>query len=145
MTIQMTPGTRLRRVLAALALANVLGFSSANAATITMLPLHPSQAGSEGASRTCSSDHAAGFSGPAFVEYPPIAQLQGVAGETRVRIDLSERGMLRAAAVDRSSGNPWLDKAAVAAARSLRYSPEVTSCEAVAGSYALSVQFGDPE
>jgi TonB family protein len=144
MTIQMTPGTRLGRVLIALAVANVLGFSAANAATITMLPLHPAQAGSQIASRTCGSDHAAGFSGPAFAEYPPIAQLQGIAGETRVRVDLSEHGKLRTAAVDRSSGNPWLDKAAVAAARNLRYSPEVTNCEAVAGSYALNVQFGDP-
>jgi TonB family protein len=144
MTIKMTPGTRLGRVLTALAIANVLGFSSANAATITMLPLHPSQAGSHGTSRTCGSDHAASFRGAAFVDYPAIAQLQGAGGETRVRIDLSERGTLRAAAVDRSSGNPWLDKAAVAAARNLRYSPEVTNCEAVAGSYALNVQFGDP-
>jgi TonB family protein len=144
MTIQLTPGTRLGRVLIALAVANVLGFSSANAATITMLPLHPSQPGSQATSRTCGSDHAAGFSGAAVVDYPAIAQLQGAAGETRVRVDLSQSGTLRAATVDRSSGNPWLDKAAVAAARGLRYSPEVTNCEAVAGSYALNVQFGDP-
>lgn len=145
MTNQITPGTRIGRALAAFAVANVLGFSSANAATITMLPLQLSHAGSHGTTGTCGADHAAGFSEAGFVEYPAIAQLQGAAGETRVRVDLSERGTLRAAAVDRSSGNPWLDKAAVAAVRSLRYSPEVTNCEAVAGSYALSVQFGDPQ
>ena len=145
MTIQITPGTRVGRALAAFAVANVLGFSSANAATITMLPLQLPHAESHGTAVRCGSDRAAGFSGPAFADYPAIAQLQGVAGETRVRVDLSERGTLRSAAVDRSSGNPWLDKAAVAAARSLRYSPEIASCEAVAGSYALTVQFGDPQ
>jgi TonB family protein len=145
MTIKLTPGARVRRGLAVLALVDVLGFTPANAATITMLPLQLPHAESHGPAVPCGSDRAAGFSGPAFVDYPAIAQLQGVAGETRVRVDLSERGTLRSAAVDRSSGNQWLDKAAVAAARSLRYSPEIASCEAVAGSYALTVQFGDPQ
>ncbi len=140
----LTPGTRLGRTLIALAVANVLGISSANAATITMLPPQPSHAGALGTAGTCGPDRVAGFSGEGIVEYPTIARLQGVVGETRLRVDLSERGTLRAASVDRSSGNPWLDKAAVAAARSLGYWPEVTHCEAVAGSYALIVQFGDP-
>ncbi len=145
MTIQLTPQARIGRALAALAVANVLGFASANAATITMTPLQRSPGESHAASRSCGSDHPAGFTGSALVDYPEIALRQGVAGETRVRIDVNAQGTLRYAAVDRSSGNPWLDRAAVAAARSLRYTPEVANCEPVAGSYALRVQFGDSQ
>lgn len=139
MTIKTTPGARIRRVFAVLALVDVLGFTPANAAVTTM-SLHSLNGESRGGT-TCGADHAAGFRGPAVVDVPPIARLQRVTGETGVRVDLSARGALINSAVYRSSGNPWLDRAAIAAARSLRYTPEVAGCAPIAGSYALDVRF----
>lgn len=141
MTIQLTPPARLCLALSALAVVNVLGFATANASVITMKPLH--SVARESHAAACIGEHPAGFGGPAVVDMPRIARLQGVRGETVVRVDLSARGALLQTAVDQSSGNPWLDKAAVAAARSLRYWPEVSACEAVAGSYGVSVKFDD--
>lgn len=137
--------TQARRAIVAFAAANVLGFSCANANTITMTPLQPLHAQSHGAVVTCGSDRAANIIGGGFAEYPAIAQLQGAAGETRLRIDLSEKGSLRFARIDRTSGNRWLDEAALSAARTLRYAPEIADCVPVPGSYGLNVRFHNEE
>ena len=47
------------------------------------------------------------------------------------------------AALANSSGNRWLDDAAIATARMSRYSPEVRNCTKLAGSYLISVEFTD--
>ena len=147
MTTHVTPiVTWIRRGMLTFAVANVLGFASANASTITMLPLHTPRAQTHGPVTTCgSADRDAAITGPAFVEYPAIAQMQGVGGETLVRVDLSSAGNLRGVSLDQSSGNRWLDGAALAVARTIRFTPEIANCLPVAGSYALSVRFGTEE
>lgn len=147
MTTHITPiARRIRRGIVTFAVANVLGIASANAATITMLPLQPPHAETNGAAVTCGgADRAAAIAGPAFAEYPAIARLQGVGGEAHVRVDLSNAGTVRGASLDRSSGNRWLDGAALAAVRTTRFAPEIANCLPVAGSYGLSVRFGTEE
>jgi len=136
MTIQMTPEPVSGAMLIALAVANVLD-SRPRMRPPSHAAAPPSQAGSQGASRACGSDTL-----PASAARPSSITGHRAAPRRRRRDPRAHRpvGTWNAACRGPStapSGNPWLDKAAVAAARSLRYSPEVTNCEAVAGSYAL--------
>jgi protein TonB len=73
--------------------------------------------------------------------YPDIAQWQGAGGTVVVRVDLSETGKLLSASVARSSGSPILDMAAVQTAKQMTYTPELRSCEPVAGSYTVDVEY----
>ena len=131
------------RSLTAFAVANVLGLASANAATITMSPLPSAQAGTIATVTSCATDRAASLAGPAASDEPGIAREMGIAGATQIRIDLAPNGRLRASDVFVSSGNRWLDGAALATARTLHYRPEIRNCAALAGTYALTVRF-DP-
>ena len=132
-----------QRYLTAFAAANVLGLASANAATLTMSPFPPGHAATLGTLTRCATDRAAGFADPAFSDEPRIAREMGIVGETQIRVDLEPTGRLHSADVLVSSGNRWLDGAALFTARTLRYLPEVRNCAGVAGSYAVIVQF-DP-
>jgi periplasmic protein TonB len=113
----------------------------AQAATVSITPLSatPTVAVGEGCT---ARDHAAAIAGVPFFEMPEIARLQRVTGESLVRIDLTASGALRSAALASSSGNRWLDGAALATARISRYVPEVRNCTPIAGAYLISVQFG---
>lgn len=55
--------------------------------------------------------------------YPTDAVAQGLEGETLVMIFLDESGAVVAARIERGSGHPILDQAAVAAAREVRSLP----------------------
>jgi TonB family protein len=74
-------------------------------------------------------------------ERPAIAQEQGAAGRTQVRVDLSPTGSVVSASVARSSGNTALDTAAVEAARQARYAPASDGCRAIGGSYLYTVDY----
>lgn len=63
--------------------------------------------------------------------YPLEAIRQGLEGEAWVQIFLDENGNVIAARIDRSSGHPSLDQAALRAARSLRSLPSSGLEEAV--------------
>lgn len=55
--------------------------------------------------------------------YPPGLAARGVQGRVVVRVSVNAQGKAGAVAVDRSSGSPELDEAALALARSYPYAP----------------------
>ncbi|HEX3463507.1 MAG TPA: energy transducer TonB [Candidatus Elarobacter sp.] len=62
-------------------------------------------------------------------------------GTTSVKVDLTAGGTILGASVVRSSGNVWLDSAALRATRLSSFRPEIRNCSPVAGSYIYVVQF----
>jgi TonB family protein len=111
--------------------------TAAGAATVRLVPLSPP---SIAASITCTAVPAS-ISAAAPAELPTIAAEQNVTGITEVRIDLDAAGRLTKSSVLASSGNRWIDRAALRAARSSRYSAEVRDCAPAGGAYAFVVDF----
>jgi len=76
------------------------------------------------------------------VEMPAIADEQGItSGESVVEIGLSPKGDLISATIEKSSGNRWLDAAALRNARNTLFTPATTNCEPVGGTYLYVVDF----
>jgi protein TonB len=74
-------------------------------------------------------------------DYPEIARQQGVVGTTTVKVTLSATGTVSAVSVYKSAGNAALDQEALRAARQSTYTPEISNCEKVAGSYLFVAEF----
>lgn len=126
---------------AALALTGFTAPANANQSvspTITLVPLSPHVAV---VSHKPGCDADAAVSGTPYFEMPEIAQEMGIGGTSAVKIDLAANGDLRSASLFESSGNRWLDNAALRSARMTRYSSESIDCRHVAGSYLLNVEF----
>lgn len=83
----------------------------------------------------------AAIDGNPYFEMPPIAFEQGVTGTADVKIDLTSTGKLAKEELYGSSGNPWLDRAALLSARMTRFDAAVVNCEHVGGSYMYDVEF----
>jgi periplasmic protein TonB len=132
--IIVTTSLRIASIAGTLALALS---TAAGAATVRLVPLSPP---SVGASVTCKAVPAS-VSDAVPADLPAIAAEQNITGTTAVRIDLDARGRLAKSSVLASSGNRWLDLAALRAARSSRYSAEVRDCAPVGGAYAYIVDF----
>jgi protein TonB len=113
--------------------------SAAGAATIRLVPLSPPVIGASVSS--CAAPFVPANVLAAAPEVPPIAAGQNASGIAAVRIALDARGRLTGESVLSSSGNRWLDRAALKAARLSHYSAEVRNCERVGGEYALLVDF----
>jgi TonB family protein len=114
--------------------------AAAGAATITLVPLSPPVVGAT--VRACAIPSApAAVTVPAFADVPEIAAGQHATGITGVRIVLDEIGRLKEQSVLVSSGNRWLDRAALTAARQSRYRAEVRDCAPAGGAYAFVVDF----
>ncbi len=126
---------------ASLAAALSLALSTAaGAATIQLVPLSPPTAGAS--ITACAAPFvSAAVTAAAAAELPAIAAGQHVTGITEVRIVLDRGGRLTAQAVLASSGNGWLDREALAAARQSSYRAEIRECAPVGGAYALIVDF----
>lgn len=92
-------------------------------------------------SQRAGCDAPAAVDGTPFLEVPAIAAGQGVTGTAQVKIRLTASGALAGEELFASSGNPWLDSAALLSARMSRYSAESINCERVAGSYLYEVDF----
>jgi bla regulator protein blaR1 len=91
---------------------------------------------------TCSSQAApAAISAQVPAEYPLIAAEQNVSGTALIRVDLADTGAVRNATIAESSGNQFLDRAALLAARQQTYSPQIAGCRPVSGSYLVAVAF----
>lgn len=86
-------------------------------------------------------DAPASIDGNPFFEMPTIAAEQGVSGVSLVRIDLTSAGSLASERLYSSSGNRWLDAAALLSARMTRYTSETANCRHIAGSYIYEVDF----
>jgi TonB family protein len=72
-------------------------------------------------------------------DYPPLPSEQKRSGEALVQVDLEGTGTVRNATIARTSGSTSLDRAALEAARSQRYSPELIACRPAGGSYLIDV------
>lgn len=92
-------------------------------------------------SRPSACQAAAAIDGTPYFEMPTIAAEEGASGTTEVQIDLTSAGNLANAALRASSGNEWLDLAALRSAHLTHFSAEMRNCERVAGSYLYVVEF----
>jgi TonB family protein len=91
---------------------------------------------------TCKTQAApAAISIPVPVDYPDIAAEQNRSGTAVIQVNLADTGALREATLFESSGNQFLDRAAMLAARQQTYSPQIVRCESVGGSYLVNVDF----
>jgi TonB family protein len=79
----------------------------------------------------------------AGADTPAIAKLDRLSGTAVVRVDLSDAGNVVGTYVARSSDSALLDRSALAAAKMQAYAPETQACRAIAGSYAVEVEFAD--
>lgn len=77
--------------------------------------------------------------------YPAGALREGIGGEAIVRLHITAAGRVDSVELDRSSGHPGLDSAAVAGARRLRYRPARRGTERVDVWATLPVRFPMPE
>jgi TonB family protein len=129
---------RIASIAAALSLALS---TAASAATIRLVPLSPPR--NAGASiGACAVPFAsAAVSAAAPADLPAIAAGQNITGITEVRIVLDPSGRLASESVLASSGNRWIDRAAITAARQSSYRAEIRACAPVGGAYGLVVDF----
>ena len=74
-------------------------------------------------------------------DIPAGARGAATNGETHVRVDISDRGVVTGATVTTSSGNTSLDFVAETLARAAQYSPATHQCRAVASSYDFTARF----
>lgn len=77
--------------------------------------------------------------------YPEQLWDAGVQGETLLRLYVNEAGRVDTAHVERSSGHPEFDSAAVAGAPNLRFQPAVREEEPMGVWVLLPVQFELPD
>ena len=114
--------------------------SVAAAATVQLVPLGERKVGAS--VHACAIPFAAASVAAAEpAELPVIAAEQQRTGVVAVRIDLDPRGTLARASVLQSSGNRWIDLAALRTARLSAFNSEVQDCERVGGAYAFIVDF----
>lgn len=108
------------------------------ASLVTSVP-----ASAAGASHSTCSTQAAAAAITTHVpaDYPLIAAEQNVSGNALVKVDLEPTGTVRDATIAQSSGNEFLDEAALLAARQQTYSPQIVDCRPESGSYLLGVEF----
>lgn len=131
--------TPLRTASIAAALSLALS-AAASAATLQLVPLSPPVVGAS--ITTCKAPYRApAVTAVVPADVPAIAAGQNIAGTTELRIVLDPGGRLTEQSVLASSGNRWLDRAALAAARQSGYRAEVRDCAPVGGAYALVVDF----
>ena len=133
-------------VLGALVTASVVPSVPASAATVRLAPLAPLTHVSAGATRSADCgrpDSPAAVSEPFAPSIPAIAAEQHVSGTTAIAVALDRLGSVASSAVLNSSGNRWIDEAALKAARLSRYSAETRGCEAIGGSYVVLFDVAD--
>jgi len=74
-------------------------------------------------------------------EYPPVLRQAGVGGSVRVWIFITEDGTVTDARIDRSSGQPAIDEAAVRVARTMRFSAALNGDETVVAWVSIPITF----
>jgi TonB family protein len=75
------------------------------------------------------------------VYVPGIPGALGMSGTSVVKVSLNEKGDLISTSIFSSSGNRFLDDAALESARIARFAPEIRNCRAIAGTYLYEVEF----
>ena len=134
--------SRVGLVSAAAVLAAVVGIATTATAAETAVgqlqPLYtiesttPLCAGSEASARITDIHQP---------EYPAIALGMGVEGNALVVFTMNQDGTIADASVADTSGNQWLDRAAVDAVRKSRFAPAVHNCSKIGGVYGVEVLF----
>ena len=86
------------------------------------------------------------LSGEALVDYPPALFLDGVGGTVELRLFVDSAGQVVPDSVrlERSSGYPALDSAALAAAPRLRYTPGTRQGVPAAMTFVQPIHFRHP-
>lgn len=132
---------RLYAAAAALALASqtLPALASNTYPTVKLIALSPAQVAVVTSRPGCSAS--AGVNGTPYFEMPTIAHEMGVSGIAQVKIDLTSAGNLAGEQIFSTSGNRWLDAAALQSARMTQFTPEISNCVHVAGSYLYEVDF----
>ncbi len=77
----------------------------------------------------------------AHPDYPSIAEQRGDGGVVYVKVDLTPTGSISGTSIAQSSGNPFLDDAALEAAARSEFQPETQDCTPISGSYLFLVTF----
>lgn len=135
----------MQRTLVALTAAIALVAALVQAASAGLTLAHPSARAKNlaiGSGAVCLVPYTdAAIANAAQPDLPRIAKEQGISGAVVLEIRLSPSGTLVAAKIANSSGNPWLDREALASAAQSKYVSETQDCNAVGGTYLLTVDF----
>jgi TonB family protein len=78
---------------------------------------------------------------PALPDYPDVAAYRGITGNVDVAVIVLGAGAPQSASVFASSGNAWLDRAAVVAAEKSNFSPGRFRSRDVSGVYLFHAEF----
>ena len=70
-----------------------------------------------------------------------LANVMQISGTTYVNVSIDPTGAIDDARIAKSSGTPLLDDAAIIAARSSQFRPEIRDCTPVGGSYLFIVDY----
>jgi TonB family protein len=116
-------------------------FTLVSAAFAAALFTVPAEVGGEQNMSCPSEDHLATIVQTVDPFYPDEAANRGITGTSVVRVALSETGAVTGVRVLKSSGSFVLDTEAMRVAKEMRYAPEMQACKAVAGSYAVEIEF----
>ena len=136
--------TTLRLVLASTAAAAAAGLATISSAAAyetgfsELRPLYTMQAAD---SHCKTSEEVARMTLVVQPEYPEIALGQGIEGSTLVVFAMSNKGTVSNATIADTSGDIWLDFAALDAVERSHYAPAVHNCAKIAGLYGIEVVF----
>ena len=135
----------MHRTLVTLTAAIALVAALVQAASAGLTLAHPSARAKNlaiGSGAVCLAPYTdAAIANAAQPELPRIAKEQGISGAVVLEIRLAPSGKLVAAKIANSSGNPWLDREALGSAAESKYVSETQDCNAVGGTYLLTVDF----
>src|SRR5690606_24490258 len=132
--------TRRRRVLGS-AIAAMLSLSVGYAAWAAQpqdAATKPADAGPHALQQAEVNAESRGLNPP---DYPAEALKEGVVGTTVLVVDVDAEGGVSGLKIDRSSGDPRLDSAALEAASRWKFKPEIKGGKPVAGQVRVPVQF----
>ncbi len=78
---------------------------------------------------------------PIALEYPRLSKRNGETGRVLIRVYIDEAGLAKNLQVNRSSGHPRLDEAALAAVQKARFKPYTENGVPVAGWAFIPLDF----
>jgi len=114
-------------------------------ALCAQLPVNAAAAAGDAprSTRSCARDADAAMSRPVPPDVPAIVRemRSETVGTALVKVDLLPSGALANASIYKSTGNPYLDRAALTAIRLSGFRPEVRDCTEIGGSYLVTVAF----
>jgi TonB family protein len=133
---------KIRSSVLAVPAALLFTVAAAGAQSVSLTPLAPTHRATIAVTgATCANPYAAAQMSDASLEYPEVTRAQQVEGVAYVGITLLPNGTLAHVWPIASTGNGFLDAAAIDAVRNARYTAERAQCESVGGDYTVKVDF----